>query len=90
MALSDSALDGNALARATALLATPTRRDPAWPALLAATVLALSSVAFAMAMVLAPPATKTEAGEAADPDPGSGVEQFGEAPDDAIGPDRAS
>jgi hypothetical protein len=57
MALSDSALNAEAVARARALLTPPRRRDPLWPALLAATALAFTSVAFAAAMVLAPPVT---------------------------------
>ncbi|MBX3482174.1 hypothetical protein [Phenylobacterium sp.] len=57
MALRDSALDPSEVARARALLEPPARRDPMWPALVAATALALASVAFAAIMVLAPPVT---------------------------------
>jgi hypothetical protein len=57
MALSDSALDADAVDRARALLTPPRPRDPLWPALLAALALAFTSVAFATAMVLAPPVT---------------------------------
>lgn len=55
MSMSDSALDPGDVARARALLKTPMRRDPMWPALLAATALAVTSVVFATVMVLAPP-----------------------------------
>jgi hypothetical protein len=55
MSMHDSALDPPQVARARALLKAPVRRDPWWPALLAATALALTSVAFAAAAVLAPP-----------------------------------
>jgi hypothetical protein len=52
----ESVLEADALARARALLEPPPRKDPTWPALLAATALALTSVIFATIMVLAPPA----------------------------------
>jgi len=55
MSMNDSALDASDVARARALLKTPVRRDPMWPALLAATALAVTSVVFATVMVLAPP-----------------------------------
>jgi hypothetical protein len=55
MTMSDSALDGAAVARARRLLKSPQRKDPMWPALVAATALALTSVVFATIMVLAPP-----------------------------------
>ncbi|MBU1378003.1 MAG: hypothetical protein KKE02_01485 [Alphaproteobacteria bacterium] len=55
MGLRDSALDAADVERARALLNPPARRDPMWPALLAATALAVTSVAFATVMVLAPP-----------------------------------
>ena len=55
MGLSDSRLDMTDVATARALLKTPARRDPMWPALVAATVLALTSVLFASVAVLAPP-----------------------------------
>ena len=55
MALSDSRLDMRQVATAHALLKTPVRRDRMWPALVAATVLALTSVLFASVAVLAPP-----------------------------------
>jgi hypothetical protein len=57
MAMRDSALDPSDVARARALLKVPVRKDPMWPALLAATALALTSVVFATIMVLAPPVT---------------------------------
>jgi hypothetical protein len=55
MSMNDSALDASEVARARTLLKTPVRRDPMWPALVAATALALTSVIFATVMVLAPP-----------------------------------
>lgn len=55
MELRDSALDMADLERARALLKTPARRDPMWPALVAAMALAVTSVVFATVMVLAPP-----------------------------------
>ena len=55
MSMGDSALNPQQVARARALLKAPVRKDPMWPALLAATALAITSVAFATAMVLAPP-----------------------------------
>jgi hypothetical protein len=57
MGLVDSRLDMKQVATARALLKTPARHDPMWPALVAATVLALSSVMFAAVAVLAPPVT---------------------------------
>jgi hypothetical protein len=56
MASLDSVLEADALSRARALLEPPPRRDPMWPALLAAMALAVTSVVFASIMVLAPPA----------------------------------
>ena len=55
MSMRDSALDPSQVARARALLKAPMRRDPLWPALLAATALAATSVVFATVAVLAPP-----------------------------------
>ena len=57
MAVRDSALDPSDVARVRTLLKAPARKDPIWPALLAATALALTSVVFATIMVLAPPVT---------------------------------
>ncbi len=57
MAVRDSALDPSQVTRARALLKAPVRKDPMWPALMAATALALTSVVFATIMVLAPPVT---------------------------------
>jgi len=59
MASIDSVLEADALSRARALLEPPPRCDPMWPALLAATALAVTSVVFATIMVVAPP-TQTE------------------------------
>lgn len=55
MGLSDSRLDMTDVATARSLLKTPVQRDPMWPALVAATALALTSVLFASVAVLAPP-----------------------------------
>ncbi|WP_068875434.1 MULTISPECIES: hypothetical protein [unclassified Phenylobacterium] len=55
MSRTDSALDASQVARARALLKPPVRHDPMWPALVAATALAVTSVVFATVMVLAPP-----------------------------------
>ena len=55
MLLADSSLDPAEIARCRALLVPPARREPVWPALMAATALAVSSLAFATVMVLAPP-----------------------------------
>ena len=52
---SESALDPEAMARARALLEPPERRDRLWPVLGAAGLLALSALAFATAMIMAPP-----------------------------------
>ena len=57
MSLRDSTLDSLEVARVRALLAAPARRDPMWPALVAATTLALTAVMFPTIMVLAPPVT---------------------------------
>ena len=57
MGLTDSRLDMTRVATARALLRTPARPDPMWPALVAATALALTSVMFAAVAVLAPPVT---------------------------------
>ncbi|MBL8555752.1 MAG: hypothetical protein JNL41_15870 [Phenylobacterium sp.] len=65
MALRDSAMDASEVARARALLQPPARRDPMWPALVAATALALTSVLFATIMVLAPPVTTQHTAESA-------------------------
>jgi len=50
-----SALDADALARARALLEAPRRRERVWPVLAAAALLAVSALAFATAMIMAPP-----------------------------------
>jgi len=55
MAANDSALDADAIARARALLAPPVRPERLWPAVSAAAFLAISALAFATAMVIAPP-----------------------------------
>ena len=51
----DSALDHAALGRARALLRPPLERERLWPALAAALFAATSALAFAYAMVMAPP-----------------------------------
>jgi hypothetical protein len=65
MSTNDSALDVSEVARARALLKTPVRRDPMWPALVAATALAVTSVVFATVMVLAPPLQTEHVAESA-------------------------
>jgi hypothetical protein len=57
MRLADSRLDMTQVARTRALLETPVRDDPMWPALVAATALAVTAVLFASVAVLAPPVT---------------------------------
>ena len=57
MKFTDSRLDPAEVAMTRALLKTPERRDRLWPALVAATVLALVSVLFAAVAVMAPPLT---------------------------------
>jgi hypothetical protein len=58
MAGDDSIIDRKAAARARSLLKPPRRVERAWPALLAAGLLALACIGFAVAMVLAPPLVK--------------------------------
>ena len=55
MPADDSPLDETEMARARRLLATPRRVERLWPVVAAAAVLALAAIAFAAAMVLAPP-----------------------------------
>jgi hypothetical protein len=55
MTSASSALDIDALARARALLTRPARHERIWPALAAAALLAISALAFATAMIMAPP-----------------------------------
>lgn len=55
MTAADSALDANEIARARALLKPLNPVPRIWPVLAAATLLAVSALAFATAMVLAPP-----------------------------------
>ena len=55
MTVADSNLDAAEIARCRALLERPVKREPVWPALVAATALAVSSLTFATVMVLAPP-----------------------------------
>ncbi len=55
MAISDSTLDAAALMQARALLTSPPRPERLWPVLTAAGLLALSSLAFATAMIVSPP-----------------------------------
>jgi hypothetical protein len=53
----DSALDREKMARARTLLETPKRPERMWPVLGAASLLAVSALTFATAMILAPPLT---------------------------------
>jgi hypothetical protein len=50
-----SALDQDALALARSLVERPARRERLWPVLAAAGLLAISALAFATAMIMAPP-----------------------------------
>ena len=51
----DSNLDADEIARCRALLEPSARHETIWPALAAATALAVSSLVFATVMILAPP-----------------------------------
>ena len=55
MSFTEPALDSAAMARARTLLKRPSSRERLWPVLAAAGFLALSALAFATAMILAPP-----------------------------------
>jgi hypothetical protein len=55
MAGADSIIDRDEIARARALLAPRRPRDSIWAPLGAAAFLAISSLAFATAMIMAPP-----------------------------------
>jgi hypothetical protein len=59
MDVADSALDVDALAEARALLARPVERERLWPTLAAAAFAAVSALALATAMVMAPPVVTT-------------------------------
>jgi hypothetical protein len=67
MPAADSALEPGEMARARALLAAPARRDPMWPALVAAVLLAAASVVFAAVSVLSPPVTTEHVARGAPP-----------------------
>jgi hypothetical protein len=51
----ESALDGEAMDRARALLRSPKPRERVWPVLAAAGLLAGSALVFATAMIMVPP-----------------------------------
>jgi hypothetical protein len=55
MAINDSALNPEETARIRALLTRKPRRQRMWPALAAAFLAAVSALAFATAMIMAPP-----------------------------------
>lgn len=55
MSFTESALDSEAMTRARTLLQKPQPRERIWPVLGAAGLLALSALAFATAMIMAPP-----------------------------------
>jgi hypothetical protein len=55
MTTAHSALDADEIARARALLKPSKGQQRIWPVLTAAALLAISALAFATAMVLAPP-----------------------------------
>jgi len=67
MSVADSALDPAAMAYARGLLKAPVTRDPAWPALAAASVWAVAALALAFAIL-------------ASPAPGTGREPAARAP----------
>jgi hypothetical protein len=68
MASPSSALDPDAMAQARALLERPKRPERMWPVLGAAGLLAVSTLAFATAMILAPPLTREHGARAYDAD----------------------
>ncbi|HWA61674.1 MAG TPA: hypothetical protein VG939_09875 [Caulobacteraceae bacterium] len=55
MSLADSPLDKTALKRARALLKAPVRRDPAFAAVGAAALFAVSALTLAVVVVMVPP-----------------------------------
>ena len=55
MAMNDSALNPAAAARIRALLKPPLKKERMWPVLAAALLAAVSALAFATAMIMAPP-----------------------------------
>jgi hypothetical protein len=57
MAMTDSALNPEETARIRALLAPKAKKERMWPVLAAALLAAFSALAFATAMILAPPVT---------------------------------
>ena len=59
MAVADSALDPEALAYARGLLKPPIQRENLWGVLAAAAFAAVSALAFATAMIMAPPVTSS-------------------------------
>ena len=65
MTTAPSALDATEIARARALLKPIQQRNRIWPVLAAAACLAVSAVAFATAMVLAPPLVTQHVAKAA-------------------------
>jgi predicted lysophospholipase L1 biosynthesis ABC-type transport system permease subunit len=67
MALRDSILNAEDVARARDLLTRPAPRDRLWPALAAAGALACTALAFATVMIIAPP-VKTDHVAAGAPD----------------------
>ena len=58
-----SALDASEIARARALLKPARAPERMWPVLVAAALLAVSSLGFATAMILAPPSISQHVGE---------------------------
>jgi hypothetical protein len=57
MATFDSVLDPERMTRARALVAPVKRPERMWPVVAAAALLAVSALAFATAMIMAPPLT---------------------------------
>ena len=63
MAMNDSALNPEETARIHALLAPRTRTERMWPVLAAALLAAVSALAFATAMIMAPPVVSEHVAE---------------------------
>jgi hypothetical protein len=65
MAMNDSALDPAEMARIRALLAPKPQKERMWPLLDAALLAAVSALAFATAMIMAPPVVSEHVAQSA-------------------------
>jgi hypothetical protein len=65
MAMNDSALNPQEVARARALLAPRPKKPRMWPVLAAALFAAVSALAFATAMIMAPPVVSQHVAQSA-------------------------